>query len=148
MTDKEPVINFKTAEEEVEKMFDYYGIDIEMIRDKDSRSNIERAKMKLVKAVTQGRLEFVYENDEGGYMQLTCVQHLISRKDGHEQDFRYKEVDGRSKIAMKHCGDDDTMGKIQAMMASLAGVTATSMQKVRGVDLGLMESLGMVFLSV
>lgn len=141
-------ISPENAAIEVDKALNYYDIDFDLIEDKDSKANLRKARSKLIKSVMGGRLEFIYENDPKGYSQLTVVQHLLSRKDGHDKEMRYREVDGLSKVQMKHCDDDDSMGKIQAMMGSLAGVGPKPMQKLRGVDLGLMESLGIVFLSV
>jgi len=57
MEKREPVIELGNATEEVDQMFDYYGIDFDLISDKDTKSNLNRAKNKLIKAVMEGRLE-------------------------------------------------------------------------------------------
>lgn len=153
MSEKETVekgskISRKNAIVEVDKMFDYYSIDLNGIEDKDSKTSIVKVRSKLIRAVMDGRLEFDYGNDEKGYSSLKCIQHLVSRKDGHHKKMVYREVDGKSKVQMKNCGEEDAMGKLQAMMASLSDNDPPAMLKLRGKDLGLMENLAVLFLAV
>lgn len=141
-------ISRENAEKGVDAALKYYRTPLDSITNKDKRTQVETARDKCVIAAMEGRLEFVLEPDDDGLMQLTTVQRLISRKDGHDQVIRYREIDGKAKKAMKACEDDDSMGKIQAMMASLAGVGPAVLEDMRGPDIGLAESLGMIFLSV
>lgn len=141
-------ISRDTAEAGVDAALRFYRTSLDSITNKDKRTQVETARDKCVIAAMEGRLEFILESDKDGLLQLTTVQNLISRKDGHAEVMRYSEINGKAKKAMKACEDDDSMGKIQAMMASLAGVEPTVMEKMRGPDLGLLESLGMIFLSV
>jgi plasmid stabilization system protein ParE len=135
---KEYVFSRKVAEQEIEKMLDYYEIDIDEIEDKDLKRAIRGSFDRLIKAVRLGRLEIKLEDG------IKIVQKL---RDGSTK-IEYREIDGVAKTAMAGKQDADYYGKSYALMGSLSNLGEAAIKKLKGPDLSLVEVLGMIFLSV
>ena len=135
---KDYLLSKKNAELELEKMLDYYEIDIDDIEDKDLKKAIKAGYDRLVKAVRLGRLEI--KLDDG----IKVIQKL---RDGSEK-LEYREIDGVAKTEMAGKQESDYYGKSYALMGSLSGVGEAGIKKLKSVDLSLAEVLGLIFLSV
>lgn len=128
----------ETAKNELKKMLDYYEIEIEEIEDEKLRTAIENSYNRLIKAVMKGRLR-INLNDG-----IEIVQKL---KDG-TTEIKYKEINGKAKTAMAGKKEDDFYGKAYALMGSLSGLGESAISSLKGVDLSLVEVLGLIFLAV
>jgi plasmid stabilization system protein ParE len=139
MFDKEKYkISSKNARIQLEKMFDYYEIDIDEIEEKELKRAIKGGYERLVKAIRLGRLEI---NLEDG---IKIIQ--TTRNSGTK--ITYREIDGVAKSAMAGKEEKDYYGKSYALMGSLCDLGEAAIKKLKGVDLSLAEVLGMIFLSV
>jgi plasmid stabilization system protein ParE len=131
-------ISSQNARIQLEKMFDYYEIDIDEIEDKELKRAIKGGYERLVKAIRLGRLEI---NLEDG---IKIIQ--TTRNSGTK--ITYREIDGVAKSAMAGKEEKDYYGKSYALMGSLCDLGEAAIKKLKGVDLSLVEVLGMIFLSV
>ncbi len=139
MIDSEKYILTKqNAQNELDKMFDYYEIDIDDIEDKKLKDAIKAGYSRLIKAVRLGRLEIKIEDG------ITVIQTLRTNSGKIE----YREIDGDAKTEMAGKLEDDYNGKSYALMGSLSGLGEGAIKKLKGVDLSLAEVLGLIFLSV
>ena len=128
----------KNAKEYLQKMLDYYEIDIDEIEDKKLKNAIKQGSDRLIKAIRYGRIEFKFENG------IQVIQTLRS----NGETITYEEINGEAKTAMAGKHEDDFYGKSYALMGSLSGWGESAIKKLKGVDLSLVEVLGMIFLSV
>jgi hypothetical protein len=120
----------------VQKILDYYEIDADDIEDKQARDMIKANYNHLVKAARRGRLEVDTTN---GF----CVkQHLRESS----EVLTYREIDGTAKKAMAGKEATDFYGRIYAIQGSLTSLGEGGISKLKGVDLGLCEVLGAIFL--
>jgi plasmid stabilization system protein ParE len=127
----------KTATNEIQKMLDYYEIDIDEIEDKDLKRAIRQGYDRLIKAARLGRLTVKIE--EGiKVIQTTRTGTVIE----------YREIDGQAKTEMAGKAAEDHYGKSYALMGSLSGLGEAAIKQLKGVDLSLAEVLGLIFLSV
>jgi Glu-tRNA(Gln) amidotransferase subunit E-like FAD-binding protein len=126
------------AENELQKMLDYYEIDIDEIEDKELKKAIKAGYDRLIKAVRLERLQVVTEDG------IKIIQTLKSNGSTME----YREIDGKSKMAMAGKDEKDYYGKSYALMGSLSGYGENVISNMKGVDLSLVETLGMIFLAV
>ena len=142
---QENKVSRESAEAAVDEFFDYYEIDPED-EEPDTRAQLIKAKKKLVKAVMAGRLEFKTETNKKGIEEMVVYQHLKKPMANGTSTFRYKEMGGRAKTAMKGANDNDVAGKMQSLMGYLSGTSASIIADMQGVDYSLAESLSLVFL--
>lgn len=129
---------FKLTEEDartqVQAFLDHYDFDPADLDDSSARVNVEQALKGLIKQVRRGKLEFrpdgtATQTLEGG---TTMV---------------YAELGAQAKKSMK--GDTtDFYGKIYALAGALTGLGETAILKLKGVDMSIVENLGLVFLRV
>jgi hypothetical protein len=96
------------------------------------------SKTKILRAIRRGLIEIGTDTD--GNIKVT--QNIA------EDKIDYAVIAGKHKVAMKDKSDTDNYGKIYALMGSLSGLGETAIQKLKGVDLGLVESLGGFYLQV
>jgi len=135
---KEYKLTKKNAGNELQKMFDYYEIDIEEIEDKDLKKAIMQGYDRLIKAVRLERLEI--KTEEG----IKVIQTLRS----NGEKITYREIDGIAKAAMDGKDLNALNQKAHALMGSLSGLGEGAIKQLKGVDLSLAEVLGLIFLSV
>jgi hypothetical protein len=128
----------ETAQAELQKMLDYYEIDIDEIEDKELKKAIKAGYDRLIKAVRLERLQVITEDG------IKIIQKLKSNGSTVE----YREIDGKSKMAMAGKDEKDYYGKSYALMGSLSGLGENVISNMKGVDLSLVETLGMIFLAV
>ena len=126
------------AKEILQKMLDHYEIDLDEIDDKDLKRAIGNGTARLITAIRRGRLEFKYEKG---------IKVFQTLKDGSDI-IEYREIDGIAKTEMAGKEPSDHYGKSYALMGSLCGRGEAAIKKLTGVDLSLVEVLGLIFLSV
>lgn len=132
----------ETAKNEIQKLLDYYEIDIKEIEDKEIRKAIEGGYDRLVKAVRLGRIEIKIE---GG---LKVIQKTRPDENGKSETIEYKEIDGTAKCEMDGYSRDAIYSKSYALLGSLSDMGETYIKKLKSVDLSVAEVLGLIFLSV
>ena len=131
------ILSKDSAKNELQKMLDYYEIDIDEIEDKKLKDAIKSGYDRLIKAVRLGRLEVKTDNE------IKVIQTLRN-----DTKIEYREIDGKAKVQMAGKKEDDYYGKSYALMGSLSGLGENAISQLKGVDLSLAEVLGMIFLSV
>lgn len=145
MTDE--VLSQEVAEEQIQTLLDYYDIDFEDPNlDEDELRAAKSAARKLTRAVRKGGVE-IKEEDDGLAVYIT-LRHPPKNV---TNPVRFREIDGKAKIAMKDVKSaTDYHGRIYKMMANLSS-DALSYPKVialKGTDLATVECLGLLFLQV
>lgn len=135
--DDKYILNKDAAEKEIEKIFDYYDIDVDEIEDKDTKKMIKMNYDRLVKAVRLGRVEVKRENG------LQIIHHL---KDKNET-MTYDAPGALAKKAMAGKDPNDFYGKIYALMGASCKLGEGAIDKIPANDLPIIEVLGAIFLS-
>jgi hypothetical protein len=141
------VVSEENAEISVDEFMAYYEIDLES-EEEATRSQLLRAKRRLVKAVMLGRLEFKLETDKRGNTEQIVYQHLHKPLGQGLTTFRYREIGGKAKTAMKGTSTEDMSGRMQLLLGALSGTSSSIVAEMTGVDYSLAESLCLLFLSV
>ena len=126
----------ETAQNELDKLFDYYEIDFDDQPTKQ-RDNIDAVNKKLIKFIRLGRLKI---NDEDG---LTCEQTLRNVS----TTIVYRELNGKAKTAMGTKSEVDGNGRLYALMGALSD-GEEAILKLKGPDISLVECLAAVFMMV
>jgi hypothetical protein len=127
----------KSAKENLQKMLDYYEIDIDDIEEKEVRRAVKSGLKRLIKSMMKGRLEIKIEEE---------FQVIQTTKNGEK--IIYREIDGKAKTSMANKEEKDYYGKSYALMGSLSNLGESAITSMKGVDLSLVEVLGMIFLQV
>ncbi len=131
------VLSTDAAEKEIEKIFDYYDIDVDEIEDKDAKKMIKASYDRLIKAVRMGRVEV--DRTDG----LKVIHHL---KDKPEV-LTYKAPGALAKKAMAGKDPNDFYGKIYALMGACSELGEGAIDKIPANDLPILEVIGAIFLS-
>ena len=136
-------ISEESAEEQISNLLEYYDIEIEDFDNENLKSALATSRRKLVKAIRKGMIEIKEEDGTP-----IVYQHLLKPVKGIESPIRYKEVDGRSKRAMKKMSENDYSGRIYAFLGGLSGDGSTIIERFQSQDLTVAECLGTIFLQV
>jgi hypothetical protein len=136
-------ISEEPAAKAFESLCEFYDIDFEDIEDESVRTSLESAKKKIVRAIRKGRIEI---KDEDGVPII--YQHIARPIKNIDSPIRYRELDGRSKIAMKDTKSTDLHGKLYSFMGGLSGLGQAKIALLKGVDISLVECFGLFFLQV
>lgn len=147
MAEHKNKVSRENAEAAVDEFFEYYEIDPED-EEADGKNQLIKAKKKIIKSVMAGRLEFKLETDKKGVEKMIVYQHLKTPFSNGTTMFRYRNMSGQAKTAMKSAGDNDSAGKIQSLMGYLSGTSSSIIADMQDVDYSMAESLGIVFLSL
>jgi len=134
----EEVLSKGNAKNVLQKMLDYYEIDIDDIEDKEMKKAIKQGYDRLVKATRFGRLKVNFDNG------IEVIQTTRANK----TEIKYREIDGVAKTEMAGKDPNDNYGKAYALMGALSGLGEGAIKQLKGVDLSLAEVLGFIFLSV
>jgi hypothetical protein len=132
-------ISEEVAQEHIDGFIEYYGISTDELPDNLSRA-ITSSLAKMKAAIRTGQLEIKITPET-----ITIEQNLV-KPVGKIEKLIYKEVDGGSKVAMKEDGGD--YSKTYQFLGALTGEGSAVITKLKGRDLSLAESLGVVFLQV
>jgi len=141
MSDKK--LSKENAQKQLNTLLEYYDLDLDDISDETVYKAIESSCNKLLKAIRKGRIEIKEENET-----INVYQHLKKPVSEGKTTIVYKEIDGRSKIAMKDNSETDYHGKIYSFLGGLSGEGADVIMVLKGVDISIAECLGALFLQV
>lgn len=135
-------VSEEVAEEQLETFLDFYDIDIASIDHKEVQAGLKLSASKVKRAIRKGKLSVELAGDS-----IKVIQ-TFKNTEGTEDTIDYTVIAGRHKVAMKDKSDTDNYGKIYALMGSLSGLGEKAILKLKGADLGLVESLGGLYLQV
>lgn len=146
-----PKISKEIAQEQLDVLLDYYLVDLEDVdqtegfyRKKDDTEEAKRSFCKrILRYIQHGLVEI--SSEEG----LTVIQRLRNPV-GDITQISYKTLDGKAQTQMKHASDNDYAGKILCLMGALSQIPggATTLAKCSGPDAGVIQCLGLFFLTV
>lgn len=136
-------ISTENATAQLDTMLSHYDIVIEEMSD-DLRKSITVSLKKIRKAIEDGWIEIKVD----GEGDLLVEQTLSKPGKGGASVIKYREVDGRAKIAMKDNSSDDYHGKLYSFLGGLSGQGSAAIMRLQGRDLAIAEALGMVFLQL
>ena len=144
--------NFKIQKEVAEGIFtelcDWYDIDEEDYKDEeDGERSFNQAKRKIIKAICKGYVELVKKTNKLGDEVLNVKQNFKFKYHKVGTNITYREVNGKSKTAVKSNKDGDFQ-KMYKFLAALSGEDEEVILRLKGIDNGLSESLGYLFLQV
>ena len=135
-----------SAERILDEYLDYFDLSLKSLLEEnenseDLQNSIRQAYNRLVSAIQKGKIEINMSDD-------TCllIQHI--GKGENSKTIEYKELSGAAKVAMKNAGADDLYGKIYSLVGSLTGVGKEGITKLKGRDLSLAESIGMLIMQI
>lgn len=149
MSDKYP-IGLEVAEAQFEQLLDWYDIDEEDFEDEE-QSGFRQAEKKVIRAIRQGRVEIIIEQDKDGIDTLIVYQNLGQAVKGiAENRIRYEEVCGRAKIAIREerKGPISQYAKVGQFLGGLSKLSPRVFSEMRGKDHSLAECLASIFLKV
>lgn len=126
----------EAAQEQLDSLLDYYEIELEDLPEAQ-RQAVKASVRKLVKAIRIGRLEIDFD----GNGAVVVRQNIRAG-----EPLTYREIDGKAKVAMGNKEANDSYGRAYALMGSLCGLGETAISQLKGPDLSLVETLGVVFL--
>lgn len=139
------VVSRESAERQVEKLFEYYEIDLVKRLKSDNADRAQAVaddvKDLLITNVERGRLEI--DDDEDG-TGIKIVQHL-RRPVGGVSEIRYYEVTGKARTAIKDVDKGSPHQKIYALLAAVSRQPIQVFFNLGGVDLTCAETLSTVF---
>ena len=133
-------VSEESAEKQMQDLLDYYEIEAHHITTEHGQDAIQTINNRLVAAIQKGRLEI--GSDDEGRIQIT--QHL-KHPPGDSPTIIYGEVTAKAKLATDGLGETKNAGRVHAFMGSLSGLGPGAIGKLRGVDMGVMEKLFLVF---
>lgn len=136
--EKKYQLSIESAKAELNKMMEYYEIDIDEIEDGNLKNAIQQGYDRAIKSIRHGRLHVKIENGE--------IKIIQKCKSGTE--LTYREIDGEAKTQMDGYPADAIYKRAYALLGSLSGVGESVIKKMKGVDLSLAEVLGLLFLAV
>lgn len=132
-------ISEENAEQELQRILDYYDIDADDFVD-EARQSFEGISKRLVKAFMKGRLEFDFKKG--------IIKQKLIRPPGDVDTITYQEVSGRAKISMGKHKTNDVNNRMYELLGALSGLGRNAILNLKGSDLGLAECLGFVFITV
>lgn len=136
-TKEKKILSVQSAKAELNKMMDYYEIEIDEIEDETLKKAIRQGYDRAIKAVRRGRLQVKIEDG---------IKIIQKTKNGTE--ITYREIDGEAKTAMDSYPADAMYKRAYALLGSLSELGEAAIKKMKGVDLSLAEILGLLFLAV
>jgi hypothetical protein len=130
-------LSLDSAKKEINRMMDYYEIEIDEIEDETLKNAIQQGYGRAIKAIRRGRLEVIIEDG---------IKVIQETKNGTK--IEYREIDGEAKTAMDSYPAEAIYKRAYALLGSLSGLGEGVIKKMKGVDLSLAEVLGLIFLAV
>jgi hypothetical protein len=141
-------IQKESAEEIFAELLEWYDIDEEDYKEEeDGERSFRQAKRKIVKAICKGYVELDKKQNKMGEDVLYVRQNFKFKYHKAPESITYREVNGRAKSAVRS-GKDGDFQKMYKFLAALAGEEERIILQLKGVDNGLSESLGYLFLQV
>ena len=137
---KELLLSEESAREQILEMLEFYDIDVERNEVEDAAGkSVENTLDNLTTYVRQGVLS-VGRNAATGRLEVT---HTLS---GGEV-LIYGEINAKAKLAMEKFDSKAGYSRTYAFMGSLCGLGKGAIEKLPAIDLGVVEVLGLVFMS-
>lgn len=128
-----PVISLESATAEVERLMSFYDVSTD-------EAVLAISKGKLIRACMDGKIS-IFEVDGDVH-----VKQVLRREVAGKKELVYEAVSGKSKLAMKGIGQDDSYSNMYAILASLSGLKISDFMDMKSPDLGLSEALSLIFL--
>ena len=128
----------ESAKDQLQVFYDHYDIDLDSLPE-DGKANLKLATDRLVRAIRTGHLEFMKDG---------TIKQILRSPLGECPEIIYGELSGNNKLAMKSKATTDLYGRIYALLGSLSGLGETAITKLKGADLSIAESVGILFLQV
>ena len=147
------VISDEVAKQQLDLLCDWYGLDLEELEDalssgdEDESRAVQYITKKLIKAIRQGAVEVQERELKDGGPTLVVVQTLRFPAAG-ETEIVYNEVTGASRANIKVTKGMNHRAEQYQFLAALAKIPASVFLKLRGSDIGVVDSLGFLFLQV
>ena len=120
-------------------LLNYYDIDPDDANE-SMRDAVKSSVAKIKKCVKRGILEV------GNGKLGPIIIHKLQNSEAENQTVEYGTMTGNNKLEMDKKEIKEAYGRNYALMASLAGLAPDAIRKFRGVDLSIVESLGVIFL--
>lgn len=131
-------ISEEVARDQFQEFLDYYDLDPSVMPE-DQRAAFESSASRIIKAVRSGKLEFGQDG---------TVKQFLKKPVGEVSEIKYEELSGMHKVAMKSKKGEDHYGRMYALLGSLSGLGEMGIMKLKGADLSVAESVGIIFLQV
>lgn len=136
--EKKRVISEENAVAQVIKFCEKYDLDVE-----PEEGEINEALDSFLSAITEyvslGYLSFDLEKME--------ITQKLQDPPADVAELVYQKIGGRQKRAMDGFGSDEHYAKVYALMGSACGMDGNAIQKLSGVDIKVVEALGLAFLA-
>ena len=129
----------ETGDAAVAELLGYYGINLGVLAD-DQREAIEAMCARLSGYYRLGLVENIRE---GGVLKVK--QHLQDPP-GEVREIVYGRIGGKHRLAGDRYKENERYAKLYAIMGSLSGLGETGIVALSGVDLSVVEVLGILFL--
>lgn len=142
-------ISEESAQAQLELFTEWYGIDLdEMLAEADPKTKgaVNLAKAKVIKALRWGALEFKELSDNDG--PTLIVEQNLMRPIGALDKIVYQEVSGLARASMKSDDSVNDTARMYQFLAVLSKQDMFTFHKLRGADIGVVDSLGFLFLMV
>ena len=135
--EKTRIVSEESAIAIVTKFCQRYDIDPEPTEG-EVNANLEAILDAMTEYVSLGYLEL---NEDG-----SVVQHL-QEPPADVKELKYAPITGQQKRAMDEYEAKENNARVQALMGSACGLDGDMMSHLEGVDLKVMEAVGLAFLS-
>ena len=140
-------ITREIAEQQLEKLFEYYEIELEKQLKADNaekaQATADDIRDRLTRAIMKGRLE-ICDDEESQYGGLKIVQRL-RRPVGNVSQIVYGEVTGRARTAIKDVDKGSPHAKVYSLLGAISKEPVQVFMNIGGVDLTCAETLAAVF---
>lgn len=121
-------------------LLERYRIDVEKIADKTDRQNFESVLDRTVEHIRLGLVEVKITDGK-----FVVVQHMSGNAGTM---LEYGEIGCTQKKCTDGYKSEDRYAMICALMGSLSGIGEAGIEKLKGIDMSVMECLGAIFLKV
>jgi len=128
-------ISEDSAKAELQKLFDYYECDFDLIP-QGAEEAVEQIANQLISAIRQGKLEIDDKNTDKG---LTVIQHL---KNG--ETLTYRELKGNDKTKLSD--NLDSQKRLYTLAGILCGLGIDCVLKLPSTDLKVVDALSGFFI--
>lgn len=135
-------ISDEVAEQQLNELLDYYELESDCFIEKKQKNVFEMTCIRLKKAIRKGRLSISSVDDN------IIIKQYLKKPPGEIKELEYEELSGKNKVVMGKYEEDDQHKKIYALIGSLTGLGESAIEKLKGVDSSICESLGFLFLQV
>ena len=129
------ILSTEAAQDQFELFTDYYELEL-------SGDMAESARDAIIKAVRLGRVTIA---EADGKLSVTQV---FKNPPGDVSEIEWVEISGKHKMAMDGCKDTEVYARAYRLAGALTGMGEAGIKNLRGPDLSVAESLGVLFLLV